>query len=149
MKHLSVLIVVLLFVDDVKFLILFCFNLGIFPSPKLLISLEVFSLIYTNGETGGRNQFKIQNSKFKIKELLPPLSECPSRVLSSSFPLAIATVEPVLSGAKKRITPNSKLQTPNSKLQTPNSQLPTPNSQLPTPNSQLPTPNSKLLTPNS
>jgi len=50
MKHLSVLIVVPLFTDDVKFLILFCLSLAIFPTPQLLISLEVSVLFINGGE---------------------------------------------------------------------------------------------------
>ena len=54
MKHLSVLIVVPLFTDEVKFLILFCLSLGIFPSPQLLTSLEVLVLFIQlwRGESG-------------------------------------------------------------------------------------------------
>jgi hypothetical protein len=52
MKHLSVLIVVLLFTDDVKFLLLFCFRLAIFPSPQLLSSLEVLVVFIQMWEWG-------------------------------------------------------------------------------------------------
>lgn len=52
MKHLSVLIVVLLFTDDVKFLILFCLSLAIFPTPQLLIYLEVLVSFINDGDWG-------------------------------------------------------------------------------------------------
>jgi hypothetical protein len=53
MKHLSVLIVVLLFADDVKFPILFCLTFTIFKTPKLLTSLEVLILFIQNGMGNG------------------------------------------------------------------------------------------------
>jgi hypothetical protein len=52
MKHLSVLIVVLLFTDNVKFLLLFCFRFAIFPSPQLLSSLEVLVVFIQMWEWG-------------------------------------------------------------------------------------------------
>jgi hypothetical protein len=39
--------------DNVKFLILFCLSLGIFPTPQLLISLDVLVLFINAREWGG------------------------------------------------------------------------------------------------
>ncbi|MEH2439329.1 hypothetical protein [Nostoc sp.] len=69
MKRLSVLIVVPLFTDDVKFLILFCLSLAILPTPQLLIYLEVFSLIYGDWGLGTGTQllpqYPIPNTQYR------------------------------------------------------------------------------------
>lgn len=92
MKHLSVLIVVPLFTDDVKFLILFCLSLAIFPTPQLLISLEVCVLFINGGELGN----KVAEGKEVTFNSPPcPLLPCPSAFCAqcpmpnSPFPIPI------------------------------------------------------------
>ncbi len=101
MKHLSVLIVVLLFTDDVKFLLLFCFRLAIFPSPQLLSSLEVLVVFIQMWEQGK-------------KELLTN-AQCPMPNAQCPMPNAQCPI------------PNAQCPMPNAQSPIPNAQSPIPN----------------------